>query len=197
MSNRFLIFVVFCVLLSMGSCVALIKITSDSNEEPVREIFASGVTDNYIENVWSLSLNKEAIKFATTTTTTSTTVPKKPDVKKRQIVTTTTAPVVVEVAPGSSSTGLEAMVEEVFGSEAGVAKRVISCESRWNPNARSHTNDHGLMQINATTWNKPGHHDPVADWIGRNWGGVYDPYTNLLMGKKIKDRYGWNSWACY
>jgi hypothetical protein len=82
------------------------------------------------------------------------------------------------------------------GSDNATAHRVVKCESNYNPNAVSRTNDHGLFQINAM-WNKPGHHDPVADWIGRNWHKRYEPATNALMAKMIRDKYGWKMWACH
>lgn len=82
------------------------------------------------------------------------------------------------------------------GSDNATAHRIAKCESNYNPSAVSRTNDHGLFQINATTWNKPGHPDPVADWIGRNWHKRYDPATNAIMAKMIKDKYGWKMWSC-
>lgn len=87
-------------------------------------------------------------------------------------------------------------IQAIFPQEVSKATSIAQCESRMDPNAVSPTNDHGLFQINATTWNKPGHADPVADWIGRNWHKRYDPVTNAIMAKKIRDRYGWNMWAC-
>lgn len=86
-------------------------------------------------------------------------------------------------------------IDTIFPDEAATAHRVAKCESNYNPNAVSPTNDHGLFQINAM-WNKPGHHDPVADWIGRNWHRRYDPVVNTIMARKIRDAYGWGMWAC-
>ena len=83
------------------------------------------------------------------------------------------------------------------GADNSTAHRVVRCESNYDAGAVSSTGDHGLFQINAATWNKPGHADPVADWIGRHWHQRYDPATNALMAKMIRDRYGWRMWACY
>lgn len=99
---------------------------------------------------------------------------------------------------GGGCGGWGNLIAQYFPGEENTACRVfIGCESKGNPNAVSYTNDHGLAQINATTWNKPGHSDPVADWIGRHWGNVYDPATNLQMAAKIRASYGWDSWSCY
>lgn len=132
---------------------------------------------------------------APTTTTTTTTAPRP--------TTTTTAPQVVPQAasaPVVASSGNEQIIADVFGSEASTALRVARCESNMNPNAVGHntngTSDHGLFQINSH-WNQPSHSDPVAQWIGARWASRYDPHTNTLMAKKIRDKYGWSQWYCY
>ena len=90
------------------------------------------------------------------------------------------------------------LIATYFPGEVDTACRVfVGCESKGDPNAVSATGDHGLAQINARTWNRPGHHDPVADWIGRHWAYVYDPATNLEMAAKIRAAYGWQSWSCF
>lgn len=88
-------------------------------------------------------------------------------------------------------------IDAIFPAERAVAHRIAQCESNYNPWAVSPTNDHGLFQINGTTWNKPGHADPVADYIGRNWHRRYDPVVNATMARKIRDAYGWRMWACF
>lgn len=87
-------------------------------------------------------------------------------------------------------------IDVIFKGDTTTAHRVAKCESNYNPDAVSPTGDHGLFQINHI-WNKPGHHDPVADWIGRNWHKRYDPVTNSIMAKMIRDKYGWGMWSCY
>jgi hypothetical protein len=87
-------------------------------------------------------------------------------------------------------------IDAVFHDDRATAHRIARCESNYDPHAVSHTGDHGLFQINAATWNKPGHADPVADWIGRHWHRRYDPVINAVMARKIRDRYGWRMWAC-
>lgn len=104
---------------------------------------------------------------------------------------------VIAVVMLSACTPHQAINTLFTGSDNTTAHRVVKCESNYNPNAVSSTNDHGLFQINATTWNKPGHPDPVADFIGRNWHRRYEPAMNALMAKKIRERYGWKMWSCY
>lgn len=138
----------------------------------------------------------EPVPAPTTTTTvppapTTTTVPPAP-------ATTTTAPPPPSPAPESAPSGdIPAAIAAAFGpGELGAkATRVAQCESQMNPNAVSRTNDHGLMQINIM-WRKPGHSDPVADWIGRHWDQVYDPFVNAQMARRIYDAYGWGMWSC-
>ena len=122
------------------------------------------------------------------TTTTVATLPAEPQ----------PAPISNRVSGTGECGGWGDLISAKFPGEESTACRVfISCESGGNPNAVSSTNDHGLAQINETTWNKPGHHDPVADWIGRHWHSVYDPATNLEMARRIRAAYGWQMWSCY
>lgn len=102
----------------------------------------------------------------------------------------------IAVVALSACTPQDAINVIFTGSDNATAHRVVKCESNYNPNAVSPTNDHGLFQINAM-WNKPGHPDEVADWIGRNWSKRYDPATNALMAKMIRQKYGWKQWSCY
>lgn len=104
---------------------------------------------------------------------------------------------IIAVVVLSACTPYDAINVIFQGQDNAIAHRVVKCESNYNPSAVSPTNDHGLFQINATTWNKPGHPDPVADWIGRNWQKRYDPATNALMAKMIRQKYGWKMWSCY
>lgn len=170
------------------------------------EVAVSGVTDFTEE---SSDYSRDS---APTTHTTSTTVPPSSTTTQATVPatvattlppTTTTLPVETAAAsepvvmePQPEPGSIKAMIYEVFPGEGAYATSVFKCESKLNPNAVSPTNDHGVAQINEPTWNHPGHADPVADYIGSNWGSVYDPYTNLLMARKIRDKYGWDSWAC-
>lgn len=136
----------------------------------------------------------------TTVAPTTTTAPPAPTTTTPPPGTTAVAPTpqerVTPAGPVGDCGGWGDLVASYFPSEVGTACRIIMCESRGNPSAVSSTGDHGLAQVNKATWAKPGHHDPVADWIGRNWGGVYDPATNLEMARRIRSAYGWGMWAC-
>jgi hypothetical protein len=86
-------------------------------------------------------------------------------------------------ATGDGCGGWRGQVEQAFGPHATPkACSVLLCESSGDTGARSRTNDHGLLQINAPTWNRPGHSDPVAHFIGVHWDRVYDGWSNLVMG---------------
>lgn len=88
------------------------------------------------------------------------------------------------------------VVATIFPGEVTKASSVVGCESEWNTYAvNSSSGASGLFQIHPF-WNKPGHADPVADYIGRNWHKRFDPTTNALMAKKIRDTYGWDEWVC-
>lgn len=88
------------------------------------------------------------------------------------------------------------VIDHIFAGEVGKATAIAQCESEMDVNAVSHTNDHGLFQINEPTWNRPDHSDEVARWIGKHWHLRYDPAVNAIMAKKIRDKYGWKMWEC-
>lgn len=83
---------------------------------------------------------------------------------------------------------LECVVEVRFAplGEAENAKRIVACESRWNPRAVSRTNDHGLFQIN-----RPSH--PTLWKAGES---MYDPVWNTLGAARLVERGGWGAWVC-
>lgn len=97
---------------------------------------------------------------------------------------------------GDGCGGWRDEVAELFPGEVDFACGVIACESGYNPNAVSRTNDHGLAQVNAPTWARPGHPDPVAHFIGVHWDRRYDGWSNLVFAQKIRHHYGWRMWAC-
>lgn len=98
---------------------------------------------------------------------------------------------------GDGCGGWRDEVEQAFGpAQTNTACRVLLCESGGDPGARSRTNDHGLLQINAPTWNRPSHPDPVAQFIGHHWDVRYHGWSNLVMAQKIQHHYGWGQWAC-
>lgn len=89
------------------------------------------------------------------------------------------------------------IIATVFPGEVTKAYRVVECESEWNQYAVNPTSGaSGFFQIHPF-WNKPGHPDPVADYIGRNWHRRFDPVQNVIMAKMIRDTpRGWGHWEC-
>lgn len=83
---------------------------------------------------------------------------------------------------------LECVVETRFAplGEAENAKRIVTCESQWNPRAVSRTDDHGLFQINRR-WN-------ATAW--KRGESIYDPVWNTLSAARFLDERGWDDWTC-
>lgn len=78
------------------------------------------------------------------------------------------------------------LVSAYFGSETDYALRIMRCESGGNPRAVSHTNDHGLFQINY-----PSHYNKVA-----SIADLYVPEVNVRVAKQIRNGSGWGAWVC-
>ena len=70
------------------------------------------------------------------------------------------------------------------------AERVATCESNKDPFAVSHTNDHGLFQINAI------HRADFERVTGQPWSAVYDPNFNAMFARWLYDQQGWGPWVC-
>ena len=68
--------------------------------------------------------------------------------------------------------------------------RIVSCESGWNPAARSRTGDTGLFQINDI------HRAPGGVAEGLTIEDLSDPATNVAIARKLYDAQGWQPWAC-
>jgi len=83
-------------------------------------------------------------------------------------------------------TELECVVRIGFGSEAPNARRIAGCESVWTVTAVSHTDDHGLFQINRR-WNGEG-------W--RKGANIYDPVWNTRIAYYFWQTRGWGDWVC-
>lgn len=66
------------------------------------------------------------------------------------------------------------------------ANRIAWCESRHDPNAVSHTNDHGLFQLNAV------HARSHPDL----WWNRYDAMSNAMMAERLYAQQGWQPWVC-
>ena len=82
-------------------------------------------------------------------------------------------------------------IAAVFGDKAAEAERIAHCESTMNPAAVSHTNDHGLFQINSRF-----HRASFERVTGQPWDAVYNPYWNSVYAKHLYDTQGWSPWSC-
>ena len=85
---------------------------------------------------------------------------------------------------------VDEIIERHFGTAAGQARQIVKCESGFDPGAVSHTNDHGLFQINAV------HRGTWVDVTGTGWENRYDPELNTIYAKYLYDREGWRPWSC-
>jgi hypothetical protein len=88
----------------------------------------------------------------------------------------------------AGSTELEILVRAAFPEDPETAVRIVECESRWNPLAVSHTDDHGLFQINAI------HLQPGGAGYGMD---PYNPVENIAIARRLYDESGWHPWVCY
>lgn len=78
----------------------------------------------------------------------------------------------------------QCLINKAFGAEAKVMSKIAWCESRMDIDAVSHTDDHGLFQVNRRTWVNLG---CQGDW--------YNPEDNVKCAKKVKQAQGLNAWA--
>ena len=95
---------------------------------------------------------------------------------------------VLALAPTAHATTVAQGKKEIrrlFGKDAGWAMCIVNRESGWNPRAVSATNDHGLFQLNAPTWQR---------FFGPRWQRVYDPVANVRMAYVIYQRGGRSPW---
>jgi len=98
---------------------------------------------------------------------------------------------VVHAEPDYSTTTLKAYAQSIAERDGLNAKRFIGtleCESAWIWNAKSHTNDHGVAQINAR-W-----HPNITK------EQMYDPYWSMEWAAnewKTKGVRGAKQWVCY
>ena len=77
-----------------------------------------------------------------------------------------------------------AQEESMSSEEAEKFVRLAWCESRYNPNAVSKTNDHGLFQINARYWN----FDKER---------IYDAeYNTRYAMQVVYPKQGFSAWVC-
>jgi len=87
--------------------------------------------------------------------------------------------------------GLEQLVLNAFPEDPETAARIVSCESGWDPAARSRTGDTGLFQINDI------HRAPGGVAEGLTVDDLKDPNTNIQVARRLYEQSGWQPWTCY
>ena len=87
--------------------------------------------------------------------------------------------------------GLEQLVLRTFPEDPETAARIVSCESGWDPAARSATGDTGLFQINDI------HRAPGGVAAGLSVEDLKDPVTNVTVARALYDAQGWTPWVCF
>lgn len=88
------------------------------------------------------------------------------------------------------------LITQYFPTEVNTALRIIACESRGNPNAKSPISTAaGLWQFLRSTW------DRAAGATGSpsySAGGPYDPVWATINASWLRARgSGWRQWECY
>jgi hypothetical protein len=86
--------------------------------------------------------------------------------------------------------GLEALVRDAFPEDWEQAFWIVTCESRWDPHARSATGDTGLFQINDI------HRATGGAAEGLTIEDLQDPVVNVRVARKLYDESGWYPWVC-
>lgn len=78
-----------------------------------------------------------------------------------------------------------------FSWDCQTAKRVIACESSWNPQAVGRVGERGLAQVH------PVHRERIAA-MGYSWDDMFDPRVNLEVAWSIYVDAGhsWRPWTC-
>lgn len=86
---------------------------------------------------------------------------------------------------------LEQLVDATFGPAAAHARRIVACESSWNPGAkhrnRNGTTDYGLFQLND---------GGTLQSLGLTRAEALDPVANVRAAHRLYLRRGWEPWAC-
>lgn len=94
------------------------------------------------------------------------------------------------VGTGPPAGSLEALVREAFPEDWERAFQIVTCESRWDPQARSATGDTGLFQINDI------HRGSGGVAAGLSIADLMDPATNVAVARALYDQSGWRPWVC-
>ena len=95
--------------------------------------------------------------------------------------------VTVETTKETTTHKVKRLTYQYFGEDAPQAVRVFKCESGLRPDAESHTNDHGVAQINLTSHAAK---IPASDKVA--W--LRNPENNIKLALQLFIHSGWNPW---
>lgn len=76
-----------------------------------------------------------------------------------------------------------------FSWDCQTAKRVIACESTWNPQAVGRAGERGLAQVHPI-------HRQRIEAMGFTWDDMFDPVSNLTVAHALWSEQGWRPWSC-
>ena len=82
---------------------------------------------------------------------------------------------------------VEQMIHSEFGARGDDAVRIARCESKLDPQARSHAGAAGVFQL------MPVHSWRVAKVKGKH---LYDARTNVKVARHLHQDEGWSPWVC-
>lgn len=186
--NRLIVLVIVCM---AALVLAYTYGGNESEPEPVHTPGRSHTTST-------------STSISTTTSTTSTTEPEELEAIRAAVrpetpepvpdtTTTTEQPHTYKEAAIGTCFGYVDLVASYFPQEqVSNACAVLGCESEGVTTAVSHTNDHGLMQINARY-----HADNFGKVTGVSfWEGVYVPEHNVHYAYVLWSEQGWQPWSC-
>lgn len=94
-------------------------------------------------------------------------------------------------ALADSRAALEQLVDATFGPAAAHARRIVACESSWNPGAK-HRNRHGRTDYGLFQLNDGG----TLHSLGLTRAQALDPVANVRAAHRLYLRRGWKPWAC-
>lgn len=133
---------------------------------------------------------EHAIATATTTA---------PNPEPSIATTTTTTTITTQPTTQPATTTLECggwldLVSAYFpADQVHHACEVLLCESGGNPRAISHTDDHGIFQLNRPSWERR-----FPEVTGQPFlDGVYDPEANIRFAAWLQSEAGWGQWVCH
>lgn len=86
---------------------------------------------------------------------------------------------------------LERMVDDTFGPAAPHARRIVACESTWNPHAR-HRNRNGTVDYGLWQLNDGG----TLQSLGLTRAMALDPVASTKAAYRLYKRRGWQPWTC-